>query len=93
MITIDAVQKRFQVFLTLVPFDMKEQPICIEDDDEYILGNIYLVDEHGGKIATVNLYETVEDALKKLSLQEWRDATFVLFLEAKKIAFIPKYEN
>jgi len=84
------VEERFQSFLTVVPFDSNAQPFCIEEDDEYVLGNIYLIDECGGKIKTVSLHETVGECLDKFSLEDRQDVSCVLFPEAQQIAFIPK---
>jgi len=89
---INVIQKRFQIHLQVVPFDALAQPVTIEEDDPYVLKNIHLVDENGGKIATVSIYETVGKTLEKLSDDEREDAKFVLMPETRQIALIPQHK-
>lgn len=51
---------------------------------------IYLLDEHGGKIAVVKDEETVRESLDKLTDDYKKDVVCLWFQERKQVAFVPE---
>ena len=84
------IQRRFDHKLVLIKFDPELTPFYLEEDEPYVIGNVRIADQYGSTIKTLELHETVRQALKNLGDDERRNAVCIIEPEARKIAIIPR---
>jgi hypothetical protein len=81
------------MYLKEVPYDAQVEPIFIEEDEPYQLLRVFILDEKGGKITSLNRFESAAQALNRIKTEERKDAAYVLLFELHHLAVIPKLED